>query len=164
MGVIWVVLRGWGVSLQGATTGMALYGMINTLGRFALPLFALILIAIAGGGDGTHSGARAHLGVISGVIFVVVTTVLVLRRPLGPGGGLRSAGRSTAGSGCSWDASAAPEHPDINAGIHRFRDELGEVVRRRGLAGADREHRRPDPVVDHVRRGPPPRAASRPTC
>jgi len=67
MGVTWVVLRGWGVSLQAATTGMALYGTISTLGRFALPLFALILIAIAGGGDGTHSGARL-LGVISGVI------------------------------------------------------------------------------------------------
>ena len=38
MGVTWVVLRGWGVSLEAATTGMALYGTIATLGRFALPL------------------------------------------------------------------------------------------------------------------------------
>ena len=29
MGVTWVVLRGWGVSLEAATTGMALYGTIS---------------------------------------------------------------------------------------------------------------------------------------
>ena len=133
MGVTWVVLRGWGVSLEGATTGMALYGTISTLGRFALPLFALILIGIAGGGDGTHSGARL-LGVISGIIFVVVTTVLVL---------VVRSDRTADWVGRTIDRWVGlllgrlrrPEHPDINAGIHRFRDELGEVVRRRGLAG-----------------------------
>ena len=37
MGVVWVVFRGWGVSFRDATSGIALYGIINTLGRFALP-------------------------------------------------------------------------------------------------------------------------------
>src|SRR4029078_8820628 len=100
---------------------------------FALPLFALILIAIAGGGDGTHSGARL-LGVISGIIFFVVTTFLVL---------VVRADRTADWVGRTIDRWVGlllgrlrrPEHPDVNAGIHSFRDELGEVVRRRGLDG-----------------------------
>jgi uncharacterized membrane protein YbhN (UPF0104 family) len=133
MGVTWVVLRGWGVSLQSATTGMALYGTISTLGRFALPLLAIILIAIAGGGDGTHSGARL-IAILSGVIFIVATTVLVL---------VVRSDRAADWIGRTLDRYIAlllgrlrrAEHPDVNGGIHRFRNELGEIVRRRGLAG-----------------------------
>ena len=133
MGVTWVVLRGWGVSLEGATTGMALYGTISTLGRFALPLLAIILIAIAGGGDGTHSGARL-IAILSGVIFIVATTVLVL---------VVRSDRAADWIGRTLDRYIAlllgrlrrAEHPDVNGGIHRFRNELGEIVRRRGLAG-----------------------------
>jgi uncharacterized protein (TIRG00374 family) len=132
MGVTWVVLRDWGVSVQGATTGMALYGTISTLGRFALPLVAIAFIAIAGGGDGTHPTARL-IGVISAVIFIVVTTVLVL---------VVRSDRSADWVGRTADRYVAlllgrlrrSEHPDVNSAIHRFRDQLGEVVRRRGLA------------------------------
>jgi uncharacterized membrane protein YbhN (UPF0104 family) len=132
MGVTWVVLRGWGVSLQAATTGMALYGTISTLGRFALPLVAIVFIAIAGGADGTHNGARL-IAIVSAVIFIVATSVLVL---------VVRSDRTADWVGRTADRYVAlllgrlrrPEHPDVNAGIHRFRDELGEVVRRRGLA------------------------------
>ena len=44
MGVLWVVMRGWGVSIRAATSGIALYGVINQLNRLAIPLFALILL------------------------------------------------------------------------------------------------------------------------
>src|SRR3954449_195826 len=46
MGVLWVVMRGWGVSIRAATSGIALYGVINQLNRLAIPLFALILLAV----------------------------------------------------------------------------------------------------------------------
>ena len=41
MGVVWVVVRGWGIANQPATSGIALYGVINQLGRLALPLLAV---------------------------------------------------------------------------------------------------------------------------
>jgi len=133
MGVTWVVLRGWGISLNEATTGMALYGTISTLGRFALPLVAIIFIAIAGDADGTHGTARL-IAIISAAIFVIVTTVLVL---------VVRSDRSADWVGRTADRWVAlllgrlrrPEHPDVNSAVHRFRDQLGEVVRRRGLAG-----------------------------
>ena len=133
MGVTWVVLRGWGVSLDGATTGMALYGTISTLGRFALPLVAIIFIAIAGAADGTHSTARL-IAIISAAIFIVVTTVLVLvvRSDRSADWVGRTADRYV---GLLLGRLRRTEHPDVNSAVHRFRDQLGEVVRRRGLAG-----------------------------
>ena len=134
MGVTWVVLRGWGVSLEAATTGMALYGTIATLGALrAAPVRAH-----------PHRDRRRRLtartpvarliGIISGVIFVVVTTVLVL--VVRSDRAADSVGRTIdRWVGLLLGRLRRPEHPDINAGIHRFRDELGEVVRRRGLAG-----------------------------
>ncbi|HEX5015404.1 MAG TPA: hypothetical protein VFV72_14755 [Candidatus Limnocylindrales bacterium] len=133
MGVTWVVLRGWGISLNEATTGMALYGTISTLGRFALPLVAIVFIAIAGGADGTHGTARL-IAIISAAIFIVVTTVLVLvvRSDRSADWVGRTADRWV---GLLLGRLRRPEHPDVNSAIHRFRDQLGEVVRRRGLAG-----------------------------
>jgi putative heme transporter len=133
MGVTWVVLRGWGESIQSATTGMALYGTISTLGRFALPLVAIVLISIFGAADGTHGTAR-FIGLLAAGIFIVATTALVL---------VVRSDRTADWLGRTVDRYVTlllgrlrrPEHPDINSGIHRFRDELGEVVRRRGLAG-----------------------------
>jgi uncharacterized membrane protein YbhN (UPF0104 family) len=133
MGVTWVVLRGWGNSVQSATTGMALYGTISTLGRFALPLVAIVLIGIFGGADGMHGTAR-FIGLLAAAIFIVATTALVL---------VVRSDRTADWLGRTVDRWVTlllgrlrrSEHPDINAGIHRFRDELGEVVRRRGLAG-----------------------------
>src|SRR5262249_10876873 len=76
MGVVWVVLRGWGVELQSATTGIALYGVINTLGRFALPLLAIVVIAL---GDtlGGHHDAALIISLISIAIFFVATGVML---------------------------------------------------------------------------------------
>ena len=49
MGVVWVVFRGWGIAIRDATSGIALYGVINSLGRFALPLVAIIVLGATGG-------------------------------------------------------------------------------------------------------------------
>ena len=51
MGVVWVVIRGWGVlASRRRRRASPCTGSINTLGRFALPLVALVVLAIAGGG------------------------------------------------------------------------------------------------------------------
>jgi uncharacterized membrane protein YbhN (UPF0104 family) len=68
------------------------------------------------------------------VIFIVVKTVLVsvVRSDRAADWIGRTVDRYV---GLLLGRLRRPEHPDINAGVHRFRDELGEVVRRRGLAG-----------------------------
>ena len=48
MGVLWVVVRGWGVGNAPATSGVALYGVINILSRMFLPLFGIVALAIGG--------------------------------------------------------------------------------------------------------------------
>jgi uncharacterized membrane protein YbhN (UPF0104 family) len=98
-----------------------------------LPLVAIVFIAIAGGGDGTHSTARL-IAIVSAAIFIIVTTVLVLvvRSDRSADWVGRTADRYV---GLLLGRLRRPEHPDINAGVHRFRDQLGDVVRRRGLAG-----------------------------
>jgi putative heme transporter len=134
MGVVWVILRGWGVTLQNSTTGIALYGVINTLGRFALPLVAIVFIAATGELGGTGNTAAKIISLISIAIFFVV------------GGLMLAVVRSDRLA--NWVGRTADhyvtlllgrlrreEHPDVEGSIHRFRDSLGEVVRRRGLAG-----------------------------
>ena len=55
MGILWVVVRGWGIRVQPATSGIALYGVTNQLARLATPLLAVIALGVAGArpaGDG----------------------------------------------------------------------------------------------------------------
>jgi uncharacterized membrane protein YbhN (UPF0104 family) len=133
MGVVWVVLRGWGVGTQAATTGILLYGAIGTLGRFALPLLAFILIFLTGGLNGEHGGALI-IALISTVIFFIVTGVMVA---------VVQSDRAAGWVGRTVDRYVSqllgrlqrPEHPDVEGGIRRFRDGLGEIVHKRGLLG-----------------------------
>jgi uncharacterized membrane protein YbhN (UPF0104 family) len=133
MGVVWVVFRGWGVSLQAATAGIALYGIIATLGRFALPLFALVVIAATGEIGEGRQGALI-IAVVSTLIFVVAVTVMlaVVRSD-------RTADEvaHVIERGTNWILAKLrrSEHPDVDGSIHRFRDSVGEIVHRRGLAG-----------------------------
>ena len=48
MGVLWVVVRGWGVANIPATSGIALYGVVNELSRLFLPLLAIVTLAATG--------------------------------------------------------------------------------------------------------------------
>jgi uncharacterized membrane protein YbhN (UPF0104 family) len=131
MGVVWVVLRGWGISNPAATGGIALYGIVNTLGRLGLPLLAIVFIVATGAATGVHTTAII-LSAISTAIFVVVTTLMLavvrsdrLADWVGQTAdhwvlvALRRLGRK--------------ESPDVAGSIHRFRDGIGEVVHRRGL-------------------------------
>jgi uncharacterized membrane protein YbhN (UPF0104 family) len=131
MGVLWVVLRGWGVGNKPATSGMALYGVINQLNRLATPLIALVAVTIVGTGGQGYDIAR-FLAWLSAVIFVVGTGVLVA---------IVRSDRTAALVASTGDRIVhavarrlrRAEMPSIRGGILAFRDQLGEVVRERGL-------------------------------
>jgi putative heme transporter len=134
MGVLWVVVRGWGIGNVAATSGIALYGVVNILSRMVLPLFGILALVVAGDlSRPADAGAAWTISVLSAVAFIVVTTLIVaivrsqrIADWLGRTGQrvaewvLRRLGRSGA--------------PDVAGAIHRFRDQLGQVIRRRGLA------------------------------
>ncbi len=133
MGVVWVVLRGWGIPLPDATTGIALYGIINTLARFALPVLAIGVILATGDLNGGRQAALV-ISIISGIIFVVAVVVMlsVVRSDAAADRVARIITRFV-----TWILTKfrRTERPDVDGSIHRFRDSVGEVVRQRGLLG-----------------------------
>jgi len=137
LGVVWVVLRGWGIGAREATSGVALYGTLATLGRFALPVLAFVIVALTGNLTGevkaSYPGVRL-ITIISMVIFVVAVLVLLLvvRSQSAADRIGRIAGK-VAYRILEW--LNRPERPDIDGAIHRFQDGMGELVHRRGLAG-----------------------------
>ena len=133
LGVIWVVFRGWGIALQDATAGVALYGIINTLGRFALPLIAIVVVLLSGGSGGYHDAALLLSLISIGIFFVSVGVMLVVVNSDQAADWLgRVLGRLVA-----WILArlGRKERPDVLGSIHRFQQDLGGVVHRRGLAG-----------------------------
>jgi uncharacterized membrane protein YbhN (UPF0104 family) len=131
MGVLWVVLRGWGVPNKPATSGMALYGVINQLNRLLTPLIALIAVWVVGTGDQGYDVAR-FLAWLCGAIFVIATGVLVavVRSDRTADWVARTGDRIAKAIGRRLKRT----FPSIRGGILAFRDQLGEVVRQRGLA------------------------------
>ena len=134
MGVLWVVVRGWGVGNAPATSGIALYGVVNELSRLALPLFAIIVLAASGELAGAQdTGTAWTIAIICAIAFVVVTALII--------GIVRSEriadwfGR-TGQRMADWILRRLHRtgSPDVNGAIHKFRDQLGEVIRRRGFA------------------------------
>ncbi|MFI5225908.1 MAG: YbhN family protein [Candidatus Limnocylindrales bacterium] len=132
MGVVWVVVRGWGVGVQPATSGIALYGVINQLGRLALPLVATVVL-IATGGLNQTGGTAFVITVISIVVFVVATGLIAaVVRSDRVADWLGRTGQRVV----SWLLARLGRTgaPDVSASVHRFRDQLGAVIQRRGLA------------------------------
>ena len=133
MGVLWVVVRGWGVGNAPATAGVALYGVVNILSRLALPLVGIVAVAVSGDlTTGQNAGTARTIAILSAIAFVLATGLIIgivrserIATWLGRTGQratdwiLRHLGRS--GS------------PDVAGAILRFRDQLGLVIRRRGL-------------------------------
>src|SRR4051794_32558720 len=137
LGIVWVVLRGWGIGAREATSGVALYGTLNTLGRFALPVVAALIVAASGNLTGELEGAYRGvrlITIISMVIFIVATIVLLLvvRSQAAADRLGRVAGRVVY---AVLERLNRPERPDIDGAIHRFQSGVGELVHRRGLAG-----------------------------
>ena len=134
MGVLWVVLRGWHIPNIPATSGIALYGVVNELSRLFLPLFAILLLAATGALAGVQNADTAWtIALLSAVAFVVATVLIIaIVRSARAADWLGRTGQRIV----SWVMArlGREEVPDVSASIHRFRDQLGEVIRRRGLA------------------------------
>jgi len=133
MGVVWVVVRGWGVPVQAATSGIVLYGVVNQLGRLALPLIALVVTAATGYLAG-HGGPILVITAVSIAAFVLGTVLIAaIVRSDRVADWLGRTGQRVV----SWSLKHLGRSggPDVSGSIHRFRDELGEVIRRRGLIG-----------------------------
>lgn len=135
MGVLWVVIRGWGRPAQAASAGVALYGIFDQLSRLALGAIAPIFLIIAEGAGTDITIENAAFWTVGGLallIFIVATAVLIaivrsekLARRIGELSQrvvdwlLRRIGRK--------------ETPDVTGSIVRFRVTLGDTVRQRGL-------------------------------
>lgn len=131
MGVVWVVVRGWGIANQPATSGIALYGVINQLGRLALPLLAVAVLALTGG-LAANGGPAVVIAMLSIVVFFLATGLIVaVVRSDRIADWLGRTGQRLV----TWlmKRLGRTGSPDVAASIHRFRDQLGEVIRRRGL-------------------------------
>ncbi len=132
MGVVWVVVRGWGIGNQPATSGIALYGIINVLGRLALPLLAAIALIITAGLGGEDAGRATVIGVICTIVFVVVTGLMMsIVRSDRVADWLGNTGQRIVSA--LFRRLGRKGEPNVAASIHHFRDQVGEVVRARGL-------------------------------
>jgi uncharacterized membrane protein YbhN (UPF0104 family) len=134
MGVLWVVIRGWGVANIPATSGIALYGIVNELSRLFLPLFAVIVLAATGDLTSAQNADKAWaIAILSAIAFVVVTALIIaVVRSERAADWLGRTGQRIV----SWTLRHLGREgaPDVSASIRRFRDQLGFVIRGRGLA------------------------------
>ena len=134
MGVLWVVIRGWGVANIPATSGIALYGIVNELSRLFLPLFALIILWTTGALAGVQNADTAWtIAILSAVAFVVATALIIaVVRSERAADWLGRTGQRFV----SWTLRRLGREgsPNVSGSIHRFRDQLGLVIRDRGLA------------------------------
>ena len=134
MGVLWVVIRGWGIANVPATSGIALYGIVNELSRLFLPLFALIILWSTGALAGVQNADTAWLiAIISAIAFVIATALIIaVVRSERAADWLGRTGQRIV----SWVMGRLGREgaPDVSASIHKFRDQLGVVIRGRGLA------------------------------
>ena len=133
MGVLWVVVRGWGIANIPATSGIALYGVVNELSRLFLPLFAVVVLAITGTLAGAKNADTAWvIAIISAVAFVVaVALIIAVVRSERAADWLGRTGQRMVSSVVRRLGRTAA--PDVSASVHRFRDQLGVVIRRRGV-------------------------------
>jgi uncharacterized membrane protein YbhN (UPF0104 family) len=135
MGVLWVVIRGWGRPAQAASAGVALYGIFDQLSRLALAPIATIFLVVAdrlGTDISIETAAFWTVGGLGLFLFVVATGVLIaivrseqLAVRIG-----RASQRLV-----DWLLRRIGRHetPDVTGSIVRFRATLGDTVRQRGL-------------------------------
>ena len=132
MGVLWVVVRGWGIANIPATSGIALYGVVNELSRLFLPLFAIVVLALTSGLPTSDTGTAWVIAIISAIAFVVATALIVaIVRSERIADWLGRTGQRVV----SWVMGKLHRTavPDVSRAVHRFRDQLGVVIRQRGL-------------------------------
>jgi uncharacterized membrane protein YbhN (UPF0104 family) len=133
MGVLWVVVRGWGIANAPATAGVALYGVVNELSRLVLPLIGLVVLALNGDlTSAQNSDAAWTIAILSAIAFVLATGLIVgIVRSERIADWIGRTGQRVA----DWTLHRLGRggSPNVAGAIHRFRDQLGVVIRRRGL-------------------------------
>ena len=133
MGVLWVVVRGWGIANIPATSGIALYGVVNELSRLFLPFFAILTLALTSGLPTSETGTVWAIAIISAAAFVIAIVLIVaIVRSERMAAWLGRTGQRIV----TWTMGRLHRTavPDVARAIHPLRDRLGVVIRRRGLA------------------------------
>ncbi len=134
MGVLWVVVRGWNIANIPATTGIALYGIVNELSRLALPVIAVGALVITEGiPNGANLGRAWTIALIAIVAFfvaIVFIVAIVRSKKVADWIGAKSQAL------VDWvlHRIGRKATPNVDGAVHRFRDQFGEVIRRRGAA------------------------------
>jgi uncharacterized membrane protein YbhN (UPF0104 family) len=133
MGVLWVIVRGWGIANIPATSGIALYGIVNELSRLALPLLAVVFLALTSGLPTSETGTVWAIAIISAIAFVValVLIIAVVRSQRIADWVGRTGQRAV-----SWIMGRLGRTavPNVERAVAHFRDQLGVVIRQRGGA------------------------------
>jgi uncharacterized membrane protein YbhN (UPF0104 family) len=134
LGVVWLVLREWGLANPTAVSGLALYAATSWLARIALPPVALVVMALGGnlGGPGNRAFTVALLSGLVFIVMAVLGVALVRSKSLADWLG-RTADRIV-----SWvlrRLGRPSTSPGIGAALERFRSQLVGVIQRRGLVG-----------------------------
>ena len=133
MAVLWAVMRGWGVAIKAATSGIALYGIINTLTRLVTPALALLFLAAAGLLGEQEAGFAILIAILCTVVLIVaIGLMLAIVRSDRSAHWVADASQRIAASVAR--RLGRPKAPDVASGLWAFRNQLGEVVRQHGLS------------------------------
>lgn len=134
MGVLWMVMRGWGITNVAATSGIALYGITNTLSILCLPLGTLVLLAAGGAlGERVPTIAWALALGCAGIAVLVMGVIIAIVRSERIASWIGRTGQRVADR--LFALVGRQGGPHVERSVMHFRDQLGAVIRRRGLAG-----------------------------
>ncbi len=135
MGVVWVVIRGWGMSNAATASGVALYGVADMLSRMAMPIFVIVPLLLAGQLEDRGQIRTVGFIAIGGVIgfFVLGALILAVVRSERLANWLGEKSQALV----DWVVRklGRSERPDVKGSISRFRDQMGAVIRQRGWLG-----------------------------
>ncbi len=131
MGVRYGLYRGWGFSVEAATSGIFLAGVLDQLGKFAVPIIALAFVLLEGrpgGLLGVAAGGSLVVLVVIGAVGLAVMRSERVARTLG-----RLLGRAQALVFRLLRRPAGTMDPEKR--VLSIREATRGVVERRGLAG-----------------------------
>ena len=134
MGVVWVVQRGWGIANAAASSGIALYGITNILGRLFLPLIAIVVLVATGQMPDDPGSARlAWIIAIVGIVAFFVAGGVIIAIVRSERLAVSLANRLQRWTDDVIRRIGRPLTADVVTAVLHFRSQLGEVIRRRGL-------------------------------
>jgi len=134
MGVVWVVQRGWGIANAAASSGIALYGITNILGRLFLPLIAIVVLVATGQMPDDPGNARlAWIIAIVGIVAFFVAGGVIIAIVRSERLAVSLANRLQRWTDDVIRRIGRPLTADVVTAVLHFRSQLGEVIRRRGL-------------------------------